>query len=50
VIIALDGVPVASIAELTTRAGSREAATPIRLSVRRAGRQIVLTFSSSADR
>jgi len=50
VITALDGVPVASVAELTTRAGSREAATPIRLSVRRAGRQIVLTFSSSADR
>jgi len=45
VITALDGVPVASVAELTTRAGSREAATPIRLSVRRAGRQLVLTFS-----
>jgi len=45
VITALDGVPVASVAELTTRAGSRRAATPVRLSVRRAGRQLVLTFS-----
>jgi bifunctional DNase/RNase len=45
VITALDGVPVASLAELTTRAGTREPAAPVRLSVRRAGRQIVLTFS-----
>jgi len=45
VITALDGVPVASLAELTMRAGAREAASPVRLSVRRAGRQIVLTFS-----
>lgn len=50
VITALDGVPVASVAELTTRAGSREAATPVRLSVRRAGQQIVLTFPGRADR
>ena len=45
VITALDGVPVASVAELTMRAGAREAAVPVRLSVRRAGRHIVLTFS-----
>ena len=45
VITALDGVPVASLAELTVRAGTREAAAPVRLSVRRAGRQIVLTFT-----
>lgn len=45
VITALDGVPVASVAELTTRAGAREAAEPIRLSVRRGSRQLVLTFS-----
>jgi bifunctional DNase/RNase len=45
VITALDGVPVATVAELTTRAGAREAAAPVRLSVRRGGRQIVLTFS-----
>ena len=45
VITALDGVPVASVAELTTRAGAREAASPVRLSVRRNGRQITLTFS-----
>ena len=50
VITALDGVPVASIAELTTRAGTREVAAPVRLSVRRAGRQIVLTFPDAADR
>jgi hypothetical protein len=45
VITALDGVPVASVAELTSRAGAREAAAPVRLSVRRNGRQITLTFS-----
>jgi bifunctional DNase/RNase len=50
VITALDGVPVASVAELTTRAGTREAAAPVRLSVRRAGRQIVLTFPAATDR
>ena len=44
VITALDGVPVASVAELTMRAGARESAVPVRLSVQRAGRQIVLTF------
>lgn len=46
VITALDGVPVASVAELTSRAGVREPAAPVRLSVRRGGRQIVLTFAS----
>jgi bifunctional DNase/RNase len=50
VITALDGVPVASVAELTVAAGAREAAAPVRLSVRRAGRQIVLTFTGSPDR
>ena len=45
VITALDGVPVASVAELTMRAGAREAAAPVRLSVQRAGRHIVLTFT-----
>ena len=45
VITALDGIPVASVAELTTRAGAREAAAPVRLSVRRNGREIDLTFS-----
>jgi bifunctional DNase/RNase len=45
VITAVDGVPVASVAELTTRAAAREAVAPVRLSVRRAGRQIVLTFT-----
>ena len=48
VITALDGVPVASVAELTMRAGAREdAAAPVRLSVQRAGRHIVLTFTQS---
>jgi len=33
------------VAELTMRAGAREAAAPVRLSVQRAGRHIVLTFT-----
>jgi bifunctional DNase/RNase len=45
VITAVDGVPIASVAELRSRAEARAVASPVRLSVRREGRQIVLTFA-----
>jgi bifunctional DNase/RNase len=46
VITALDGEPVASVEELTTRAGARPSAEPVRLSVRRAGRRVDVRFAA----
>lgn len=45
VITALDGEPVGSVEELAARADARDAAEPIHLSVRRAGRKIDVRFS-----
>ncbi len=46
VITALDDRPVGSVDELTTRAGARSHADPVRLSVRRAGRSIDVHFAA----
>jgi hypothetical protein len=48
VITALDGERVTSVRELTTRAGTRRAAEPVHLSVRRAGQRLDLRFESPA--
>ncbi|HJQ83753.1 MAG TPA: bifunctional nuclease domain-containing protein [Candidatus Binatia bacterium] len=48
IIIALDDQPIASVDELTTRAGSRTAPDPVRLSVRRAGRPLQIRFAVAA--
>jgi bifunctional DNase/RNase len=45
VITALDGEPVGSVQELAVRADARDAAVPIRLSVRRAGKKLDVRFS-----
>jgi bifunctional DNase/RNase len=45
VITALDGQPIGSVAELATRADARDAAAPIHLSVRRAGRKLDVHFT-----
>lgn len=44
VITALDGDPVASVGELTTRAGARPSAHPVKLSLRRAGQVVTVVF------
>jgi len=46
VIVALDDEPVSSVDELTSRAGARPAAAPVRLSVRRAGRSLQVHFNA----
>jgi len=46
VIVALDDEPVSSVDELTSRAGARPAAAPVRLSVRRAGRSLQVHFQA----
>jgi bifunctional DNase/RNase len=46
VITALDDEPVASAAELASRAGARASREPVRLSVRRNGRPITLRFAA----
>jgi len=47
VIVALDDQPVASVDELTTRAGARAADAPVRLSVHRAGRALQVRFPAA---
>jgi bifunctional DNase/RNase len=49
VITALDGEPVTTVQELTTRAGTRAAAEPVRLSVRRAGRRLDVRFAAPSS-
>ena len=46
VIVALDDEPVGSVDELTSRAGARAAAAPVRLSVRRAGQPLQVRFQA----
>jgi bifunctional DNase/RNase len=46
VITELDGEPVGSVGELTGRAGMRSSAGPVRLSVRRGTRQLVVSFEA----
>jgi bifunctional DNase/RNase len=46
VITALDGAPVASVAELAGRVDERPAAAPVRLSLRRSGRPLTITFAA----
>jgi bifunctional DNase/RNase len=46
IITALDDSPVASVNDLTSRAGARAGADPVRLSVRRAGRPLRVSFSA----
>jgi hypothetical protein len=46
VITALDGEPVGSVGELTTRAGARQGNGPVRLSVRRGKRDVVVSFEA----
>src|SRR6266704_2350979 len=45
-IVALDDEPVGSVDELTSRAGARAAAAPVRLSVRRAGQPLQVRFQA----
>jgi len=45
VITALDGEPVGSVEELSSRAGARTVTDPIRLSVRRGGRDLTVSFT-----
>jgi hypothetical protein len=49
VITALDGEPVASVAELATRVEGRRSPDPIRLSLRRSGHSVTITFPVEAD-
>jgi len=46
VIVALDDEPVGSVDGLTSRAGARAAAAPVRLSVRRAGQPLQVRFQA----
>jgi serine protease Do len=46
VITALDGEAVGSVRELTSRAGARASTSPVRLSVRRGTREIVISFET----
>jgi S1-C subfamily serine protease len=46
IITALDDQPVGSVGELTTRAGARTNADPVRLSVRRGRRSLHVRFSA----
>jgi len=46
VITALDGEAVGSVRELTSRAGARSSTGPVRLSVRRGTREIVVSFAA----
>jgi bifunctional DNase/RNase len=46
VITAVDGAPVASVDDLAKRVDARAAADPVRLSVRRHGRDVTITFAS----
>jgi bifunctional DNase/RNase len=46
VITALDGEPIASIAELATRVEARATATPVKLSLKRSGRDVTITFAA----
>jgi len=46
VIVALDDEPVGSVDELTSRAGARAGAAPVRLSVRRGGRSLQVRFEA----
>jgi bifunctional DNase/RNase len=46
VITALDGEPVGSVGELTGRAGTRASGGPVRLSVRRGKRDLVVSFDA----
>ena len=48
VITAIDGEPVTTVEELTTRADARSGAEPVRLSVTRAGQRLDVRFSAPA--
>lgn len=49
VITAVDGEPVASVAELATRVEGRQKSDPVRLSLRRSGRTVTITLRTEAD-